>query len=208
MLPALKNKHKYIKENVNVEIKCKLFSIYDKFVEPILDDDILYILGGVFGPAFLNQWLGFSIYNTAIDYYAEVHTTMLNKIIHVIFMPVTIYGLLLGGSSFLELDENKSLKFHCRMLLFYGWHYLLIDNYVAFKFVIVYGIVIMAVAWNYCDDKKALKENARKGLCIFIGSLAIQEVIGHWLSGDGASRLEGIPNAILYAPYFSVNPRL
>ena len=43
------------------------------------------------------------------------------------------------------------------------------------------------------------------GFMIAAISLIIQEVFGHWLSGDPLSRLEAIPNAILYAGYFSIS---
>lgn len=42
-----------------------------------------------------------------------------------------------------------------------------------------------------------------KGFFIATTALAIQEVFGHHLGGDIPSRVEAIPNAILYAIYFS-----
>jgi hypothetical protein len=42
------------------------------------------------------------------------------------------------------------------------------------------------------------------GLVIACSALFMQEIIGHYIGGDQASRLEGIPNAILYAPYYSI----
>ena len=42
-----------------------------------------------------------------------------------------------------------------------------------------------------------------KGLMISTTALTIQEVFGHYLGGDIPSRVEAIPNAILYAIYFS-----
>ena len=43
------------------------------------------------------------------------------------------------------------------------------------------------------------------GFIISALALIFQEAIGHWLSGDPASRIEAVPNAILYAIYFSVS---
>jgi hypothetical protein len=40
---------------------------------------------------------------------------------------------------------------------------------------------------------------------IAVIALTLQEVLGHWLSGDPQSRVEAIPNAILYAMYYSVS---
>ncbi len=38
-----------------------------------------------------------------------------------------------------------------------------------------------------------------------VGSLVIQESIGHYIGGDPPSRPEAVPNAIVYACYYSVN---
>ena len=43
------------------------------------------------------------------------------------------------------------------------------------------------------------------GFGISFISLSIQEIFGHYIGGDAPSRLEGIPNAILYANYYSVS---
>ena len=40
------------------------------------------------------------------------------------------------------------------------------------------------------------------GLVISYYALFIQEIIGHYLGGDEPSRIEGVINAVLYAPYF------
>ena len=33
----------------------------------------------------------------------------------------------------------------------------------------------------------------------------LQEVFGHYIGGDAPSRVEAIPNAILYAPFYSIS---
>ena len=44
----------------------------------------------------------------------------------------------------------------------------------------------------------------QEGLGYAAGGLLFQEAIGHKCGGDIPSRSEGVPNAILYALYFSV----
>ena len=44
-----------------------------------------------------------------------------------------------------------------------------------------------------------------EGLMISVSALVFQEIIGHWLSGDPWSRAEAVPNAIMYAIYYSVS---
>jgi hypothetical protein len=58
--------------------------------------------------------------------------------------------------------------------------------------------------WDHEYDMQRLIVGIQ-GLLIMIGALVFQEMIGHWLSGDACSRIEGIPNAILHAMYYSVS---
>ena len=41
------------------------------------------------------------------------------------------------------------------------------------------------------------------GFSISFIALVFQEIAGHYYGGDDPSRLEAIPNAIIYAMYFS-----
>ena len=45
----------------------------------------------------------------------------------------------------------------------------------------------------------------KTGLMISSSALIFQELIGHWVGGDIPSRVEAIPNAILYAKFFSLH---
>ena len=45
----------------------------------------------------------------------------------------------------------------------------------------------------------------KTGLIISSSALIFQELFGHWVGGDIPSRVEAIPNAILYAKYFSLH---
>ena len=45
----------------------------------------------------------------------------------------------------------------------------------------------------------------KTGLIVSSSALIFQELIGHWVGGDIPSRVEAIPNAILYAKYFSLH---
>lgn len=138
----------------------------------------------------------------AVDYYAEVHLSKMNCIVHTLFMPTTTLGTLLwfpylfGGSP----------RFRRRLRWFlYGsfmTHYMHVDPWVGILTKLLYfGVVREAVAM----DTDNWRRDMYVGLRMMVGSLLVQEVGGHWLGGDQPSRLEGIPNAIGYAIYFSVS---
>ena len=75
-------------------------------------------------------------------------------------------------------------------------HYILINKYIGLLTSIYYYIPLY-LSRNQLGFKK--------GILISTTALTIQELFGHWLSGDDPSRLEAIPNAIIYAIYFSVS---
>ena len=63
---------------------------------------------------------------------------------------------------------------------------------------------LTAIRANYTYNEKRRYRMLIKGFLISFSALSFQEYFGHYLGGDIASRGESVPNAIMYAMYFSV----
>lgn len=153
-------------------------------------------------PFILEHFFKFNIGHDGVEYYSEVHTTNLNSIIHTIYMPFTIYGMLLWIPQVFQLNNNNSKKLQWFLYLMYMTHYIIINNIIGLYIAIYYSIPLYFARLTYDNIKCNYFIN---GIIISTISLFIQESIGHWYSGDPPSRLEAIPNAIIYAMYFSIS---
>lgn len=140
----------------------------------------------------------------AVDYYAEVHTQFLNKFMHFLFMPFTLYGiLLLFPTIFCFTNIHFVNEFKKCVYITYIVHYLTFNKFGA----------VLTAFYAYPSLHYAIKDQdfssrfytMMRGLFFMVFALGIQERFGHYLSGDPASRVEAIPNAIIYAPYFGIN---
>jgi hypothetical protein len=139
-----------------------------------------------------------------IDYYNEAHKSKLNKFIHMICMPITIYGMTIFIPLLLNYIFNSDIFYtELGLFLFYFNHYVNINKKVALWMIIMYGPVVM-MGYIYCKNIHNDLENIIYGLKISGSSLLVQEIFGHYLGGDIPSRIEGVFNAILYAIYCSV----
>ena len=159
-----------------------------------------------------------------VDYYAEVHTTALNSYCHTIGMPFTIYGMLLWIPMLTKRSWPKYNHIQDCLYAMYMAHYICIHPRVGFLTALVYSVPLyyakndVRTQFGQFDylmldlpvehikgyDYQRLRVFV-KGVCISTIALVFQELVGHWLSGDPASRIEGIPNAIMYAMYYSVS---
>ena len=204
------------------------------------------IITGIIIPNILH-YNGFYIGDSGVDYYAEVHTTKLNSVIHTIGMPFTIYGMLLWIPVIFNLNCKSYIAIQRFLYISYMTHYVLIDWRIGLNTAIIYYIPVYYSNKLYLSEfneecNETLQRSLDKKRAIFLSInnqihrrqtfhirdkqyihnsirfylftygflmsfyvLLFQEVIGHWLSGDPTSRLEAIPNAILYAMYFSVS---
>ena len=187
------------------------------------------IITGIILPNYL-YYNGFYIGESGVDYYAEVHTTKLNSVIHTIGMPFTIYGMLLWIPVVFNLNCRSYIAIQRFLYISYMTHYVLIDWCIGLNTAVIYYIPVYYSNKLYLSefneeanesdqisiDKKykISKQKNHNSIRIYLFTygflvsfyvLLFQEVIGHWLSGDPPSRLEAIPNAILYAMYFSVS---
>lgn len=140
-------------------------------------------------------------------YYAEAHLSFWNCLVHTIFMPVSMTGLLLLIPTIFRLKPEKANILMHSLLSFYIGHYIHLNIAVVFIFLCKYLLIIDNAKKMYREyyRKYNLWYIFRKGIIISIIGLGFQELFGHYMFNDIPSRIEGIPNAILYALYFSIS---
>lgn len=165
----------------------------------------------------------------AIDYYAEIHTHIWNSLFHTIFMPVTMFGAFLWVPALFSMKPMKAEILRRFIMTIFITHYATIDLQhntpeITISIIIWYSLsyyksieyydkwyyrgILFLSAENKFDpkrSKKNLKTIFRRGLLIMVGALLIQELVGHYIGNDPKSRPEGVPNAILYACYYSIS---
>jgi hypothetical protein len=144
--------------------------------------------------------IGFLVGEKGVEYYAEAHLSKWNAWIHTTCMPFTIYGMLFWISALLRLKRRNAKKFNWFLYLLYGGHYLRVNAKVSLVYYLMYYYVVVVANRRYRGSRLGL---FKKGMGITTLFLLIQEVFGHWIGGDIASRPEGVANAIIYAIYFS-----
>ena len=164
----------------------------------IIYDLCSYLLGYYFNH--IQDFIGMYSSDDAVNYYEEIHTSSLNKCIHGLFMPLTVYGILLWFPALFNLNILNASILRIWVYYFYLGLYLKINIFYALIYSIIYYIPLKYTNIDYKNNYYTLMN----GLVISSYSLFIQECIGHYLGGDDASRIEGIINAIFYAPYVGV----
>lgn len=137
----------------------------------------------------------------AIKYYAEAHLSTWNSWIHTLGMPISMYGMLLWIPALLRLGPKGARKLILFLYFFYGGHYVRVNMLGALLYFINYYLTVKYALkkWKSVSNSKLLTN----GLIISTVGLGFQEIFGHWCGGDIASRPEAVPNAMLYAMYFS-----
>jgi len=161
---------------------------------------------------FILSLCGVLVWQKGVDYYGEVHSTFHNAMVHTIFMPFTIYGILLWlPNTLIYLSGKKYSEYDVRFVgsdiqrylyIAYMTHYLTINIGIGILLMIVYAFPLYYAHRMYIDSIHS--NHIVYGLIISIISLTIQEIFGHYYGGDEPSRPEAVFNAILYAVYFSV----
>ena len=181
------------------------------------------ILIGLYLPRLLNRC--HILYHTpGIDYYAEIHTTTLNAFSHTLGMPFTCYGILLWFPLMWQCSWQRYHEIQSCLYFAFMTYYIGIDAFIGFYTALVYmGPFILATQTIHqrfstlqftspqtlvnCTKEYDMQRLivGIQGFMIMTCALVFQELVGHWLSGDASSRIEGIPNAILHAMYYSVS---
>jgi uncharacterized membrane protein YGL010W len=144
----------------------------------------------------------------AVDYYEEAHYSKFNCLIHTIFMPFTMYGMFVWIPAAILFPPPWAKAMRQTLCTAYVVHYASIDWKIGLAVFIMYLPSYINAEKHYYDIYKyydSTKYVFLYGILYSICALFIQEFIGHWISGDIASRPEGVPNAIVYAMYFSVS---
>ena len=177
--------NKYI--NLNIKPIDRYYCIFDSVISGLFLSTFLYIFGFLYG-------------QEAVNYYGEVHLSSWNSNVHTIFMPFTIFGVLISIPALLRMPKQSANLLQECVYYFYLSHYLTISFKVALAFALIYYFVQERAQYYYKNNIKT----AIGGLAISITSLVIQEVVGHQYGGDDPSRLDAVFNAILYANYYAV----
>jgi len=170
---------------------------------------------------------GVLIGDAGVNHYAEVHTTALNSYCHTVGMPIFIYVTLLWFPVIFNDNYNYKLYTDIQRLLYttYITHYISIDYTIGAAVGVVYAVPLYyadhmiknifdlvqdtndyKVQRSFNDTFNYIRVHVFVyGFSIAFAAMVFQEVFGHWLSGDPQSRLESVPNAILYAIYYSIS---
>ena len=149
---------------------------------------------------YLQDLLGIYSLNSGLDYYGEIHNNSLNILIHGIFIPFTIYGILLSVPVLFKLNNENALLLRYDFYAFYIGLYLQLDIFYTLIFAIIYYFPLKYANIHYNNDYITLI----KGISISFISLFIQEFVGHYIGGDKPSRIDGVLNAVFYAKYFGI----
>lgn len=161
---------------------------------------ITSIIIGLLGNLII-ELLGMKFGIDGIKYYGEIHTTILNKLIHCLCMPFTLYGILLLFPTLFFNKIHDINKFKKQVFIIWIIHYFTIDVEGS---ILTLCYTFPSLYYSIIHQSTKLKTIIR-GLFFMVLGLVIQEIFGHYISGDLPSRIEAIPNAIIYAPYFGIN---
>ena len=177
---------------------------WDVRINKLNNDAVLFCIYSfaiLFGFLFSNlgKMIGMSVDMEGVEYYREAHLSGWNSAVHIVCMPFTTYGILLAFPNILRLDKLSGQIFIWALFMTYSVHYLTVDPVIGLFFIIIY---MSPISCAYKDYRYS-KYNFFKGFMIAFTSLAIQEYIGHYLGGDIPSRVEAIPNAIVYANFYA-----
>ena len=149
------------------------------------------------------KYFKFHVGKEGYEYYGEVHKSKFNCYMHTLGMPFTIYGMTQWIPTLFLMSPKECVKCVRNLFFMYLTHYLSVDWKVAALYSVVYApVAIVSCLHHYWGTTNT---RFKRGLLISISALLFQEGIGHWWGGDKPSRIEAIPNAILYAKYFSLH---
>ena len=140
----------------------------------------------------------------AIAYYAEVHTSKWNSLIHSLGMPFTYYGLLLCVPPLFCLSKPDTQRLQLFFYPYFISYYLTINWYVGIILMFYYA-PSQYFAMRHYFDSTCRSRIMVYGFVVATTALTIQEVFGHWVGGDDPSRIEAIPNAIWHAGFYSIS---
>lgn len=137
-----------------------------------------------------------------IEYYAEVHQSKWNCLVHSFGMLFTVYGISCWVPALFRLSPGNR-----QWMQYFVWaalfsHYMSINFFQGFFCLLWYAIPMV------CANERASTDIDNwnlfwHGFFVSFIALGCQEFFGHYLGGDDPSRPEAVPNAIAYATLFS-----
>ena len=122
-----------------------------------------------------------------LDVYEQVHQSEINRIIHLAFLPFLFYGV------FRSVPHPVVPYILVAWSGYYGWAINPIEGLITYSVVSPWAILALLKQPNY-----------KQGFSLIVGSLVLQEVIGHSLFEQINSRITitYILNAVMYSPLF------
>ena len=99
---------------------------------------LMSILTGVLLPSIIHGLTGMLTGKEAVEYYAEVHTTEMNKYMHTIFMPCAVSGALLWIPALFKMDKYDANMCQTALYDMYMAHYISVDFWMGLKTSFVY----------------------------------------------------------------------
>ena len=166
---------------------------------------MLYSILGMLSGSILTPIFDLFKFRNGIDglhYYGEVHRSKFNSCIHTIGMPFVMYGMNLWIPALLMMNYINAMKMQQYFYFVYITHYISIDTKAGLITAAVYSIPALYAnnLYRITDGENMLSY----GLWISTLFLVFQEFVGHYFSCDKQSRWSAIPNAIMYAEYYSI----
>ena len=137
-----------------------------------------------------------------LEYYSEVHLSRWNSYIHSLGMPFVYYGINMWFPALFNYSVFNAWKIQLFFYILYMTHYMTINFWVGLLTAIIYFVPFLFSVIKYAQKTRC--QSFLHGFIVMTIFLLIQEGFGHWVGGDEWSRLEAIPNAIMYAIFYSV----
>jgi len=149
--------------------------------------------------------IGMASLQVGVEYYRQVHLSFWNSLIHTLCMPITMFGMFLWVPALFKLDPLDAYALRKYVCIFYMVHYSQIRLSITLLVIVLYAFPYRYSVYWYHRWYWTRENILLRGLFISTLALLVQEIVGHWLGGDDPSRVEGILNAMVYAPYYSVS---
>lgn len=147
----------------------------------------------------LCDWRIFCFGRQSLELYAEIHQTTGNQLIHGLGMPIVGYGvfggipLLLSNKRFDQ--EVLRLFIYCAYIVYYWWG---CNDWVGAFVTAATYLPALHYASTHVEDGVGVLGFTMAAL----GSIAVQEIVGHGMYERVASDLWQLPNSIAIAPLF------
>ena len=134
----------------------------------------------------------------ALEYYAEIHTSYYNAILHTIGIPFAsfyLYSIVpqlfcLPKSEGNNLITSINIAYH----LMYLWEFGIVGT--------IRTMCLYILPLHFFLQEPRYSKNALLKFALIMGFI---EIIGHTFLEEKQSRTEGVLNAILYSHYFNAN---